>query len=181
MEYRLRALLSLALLASSLVICCVDSKQSTPDLAKTSFLTYENQNHKIKINYPSDWEKIEDYLGVVMFSTPVKYRENSMLVIFSEEVSDGSYSLNNLTETHLIIAKNESGFKLLELTNTTLSGYPAKRTAYTFTDKYTFFQLWVDTIKNNKTYSVFYSTIDEDRYLHNLPIAEEMIKSFEIT
>ena len=162
--------------------------QTTKD---DNFLPYENNKYAIRIQYPSDWEKLEfSQRGstldiVVIFRSPPENSSDTKLENLLIQVGNlpfenipldqvVSASINNLKQSLI-------DFELVELNATTLSGNnPAHKAVYTNRegeDKHKTMQIL--SIKEDKAYLLTYSA-EERKYSDYLPTIEKMIDSFEI-
>ena len=151
------------------------------------FLTYENPTHGIKINYPGDWDVIEDLPAplVVGFISPL---ENSLDDIFDNvliSVGDllSPMSLDDVTD--LFIARNEKNvdnFKIIESNATTLGGVPAHKIVFTGKPKDSPVDLemmQVLTVIEKRFYMIQFFA-EQGKYSDYLPTIQLMIDSFEI-
>lgn len=150
------------------------------------FLTYTNPNYGVEINYPMDWDIMENYMGTVaIFLSPQEnpnddFRDNANIVV--QDLSGMSMDLeqyNSLSMTQLqqLITK----FKVIEpISITMLAGIPACRIKYQGKQgklKLQWYSIW--TIMDNAAYVVT-CTAKQDSYNKYLPIFNEMISSFRI-
>ncbi len=143
----------------------------------SGYLTYTNRSAGISIQYPSSWTKTEGKpnetvsfnLGTSAFFTvtaPEKL-ETMTLDDYSQGAVSGIQRLND--------------FKLLNSTNSTLSGYPAKRLVYTYVNEDTPSQAMLQlTLVNRTGYALLYTTT-QSLYPNYLGIAQNMTQSFNIT
>ena len=146
-----------------------------------NFLTYENFTLGIKIEYPSDWIKVEDYSGSW-------FRNNNQTVnVRVESIPYLNESLDNLTTQQInLTAQQFPGRQLID-TNGTIIGdnYTAHKIVFTFPEEpadlnglwYKEIQVW--TINAGRAYIISYYTpvYDYDNYL---PFAQKMVDSFRI-
>jgi hypothetical protein len=154
------------------------------------WLTYENQERGIKIDYPSDWDVDENLPGnpdVVFFGSRSddpsdEFIEN--LAISFQDLSGKPMNQSEYTEHRLLTAiKGVTDYELLESSdNYTLSSNPAHKRVQT--GKYDGFasMKWMEiwTVKNDKAYSLAYMA-EEDKYSKYIDTVNEMIDSFTIT
>ncbi len=152
-----------------------------PPAASETFLTYENADYKIKIDYPSDWAKTEDTEAVIAFLSPKSgssddFRENINLVmndLSGQELTLDSYSQVVLEQLKYAFTDME----VLESGYTTLSKNPAYKVVYTKSNLKVM-QVWA--IRNDISYILTY-TAREDTYSNYLSSIQKMIDSFAIT
>jgi PsbP-like protein len=169
-------------------------QQQETALAQTTkeddFLTYENYTYAIRIQYPSDWERLEfnqrDSLNiVVIFRSPPENSSDTKLENFLIQV--GNLPFQNIPLDEVVDANINNlkqsliDFELIELNATTLSGNnPAYKVVYTNRegeDEHKTMQ--VLSIKEDKAYLLTYIA-EKRKYLDYLPIIEKMIDSFGI-
>ena len=155
------------------------------------FLTYENYTYAIRIQYPSDWERLEfNQRGnsvnvVVIFRSPPENSSDTKLENLLIQV--GNLPFENIPLDEVISANINNlkqsliDFELIELNATTLSGNnPAYKVIYTNSegeDKHKTMQIL--SIKEDKAYLLTYSA-EKRKYSDYLPTIEKMIDSFEI-
>ena len=109
--------------------------------SQAQFLTYENPDYDVSIQYPNDWTHSEDNLlrhQVVMFSAPeIEEKESTVSTIIyipAELVVavQPLYSPNMTTSQFVKQFLNEaysspSDYKIIESSNTTFAGMPAQK------------------------------------------------------
>jgi len=170
-----------------------------------AFLTYENPNYGIKIQYPSSWVKIEEQEGggelgstattpvLVSFFSPAKsptdeHPESVNIVV--EVLPSQTFTLDEYTQSGINELRTSlQDVNIIESTdNTTLAGNPAHKIIYTFTfiDKdnpsnqlsIKNMQIW--TVKNGKAYVFSYGGVVSE-FSESLADAQKMIDSSEIS
>jgi hypothetical protein len=166
-----------------------NSQQQT--LAQTSastgsFVTYENSNYRFKIQYPSNWEKVEFSPGIkesgrniiVNFISPQEtfsdlFRE--YLIIEVQDHPTNASSLDQSLPRFAVIEPNAS-------TPTTYTNvdHPSHKIVYSYSDSIVGKAevMEIDMIEGNRLYSLSYHA-DATKYSSYLPVIEKMIKSFE--
>jgi serine/threonine-protein kinase len=156
-----------------------------------SSLTYENPIYGIRIQYPSDWEKLEFIQGrsgfnviVILRSPPENTSDTKLenLVIQignlpSENVSLGevvSMNINSLKQSLIDFELNES------TTITIDGGNPAHKIVYTEREENNELSkvMQVLMIKSDKIYLITYIA-EQRKYDSYLPTIQNMIDSFE--
>lgn len=200
MEYKTEKFLSFGLMALFVIGVifisgCVQEETNAPTTttkppeiqqSTTNFLTYESRDYGIKINYPMDWIKREQFMGtVVMFLSPTEsasdiFQEN--LVVTVNDLSAQPITLEESVDPDINQLKMiVTDFKLVDSSATSLAGNPAHKVVYTGKDgQYNLEWMQVWTIKDDKAYIVTY-TAEQDKYSEFLGTVEEMVQSFEIT
>jgi hypothetical protein len=156
------------------------------------FKTYENSTYGIRMQYPSDWKKVEP--------SQVSQASNFNIIVGfispKESVSDTSppaalsIGIHNLsssqditpdqyTDTHINSIRKQTN--LLESNATALKGNSsnnlAHKVVYINSEGQKIMQVW--TVKGDKAYHITYAA-NETRYTDYLPPIQKMINSFEI-
>jgi len=120
------------------IITTIPSQDNGTTITTSPFLTYKNPTSRIRIQYPSDWEKLEfnQRNVVVIFRSPPENSSDTKLENLLIQV--GNLPSQNITLDEIasanINALNQSliDFELIELNATTLSGNnPAHKVVYT--------------------------------------------------
>jgi hypothetical protein len=176
-----------------------NSQQQT--LAQTSastssFVTYENSNYRFKIQYPSNWEKVEFSPGIkesgrsiiVNFISPQEtfsdlFRE--YLIIEVQDHPSNAISLDRYTSQLIdTYKKSLPRFAVIESNTSTATytnvGHPSHKIVYSYSDSIVGKAevMEIDIIEGNRLYSLSYHA-DATKYSSYLPAIEKMIKSFE--
>jgi serine/threonine-protein kinase len=189
--------MTIIILISLLLLANTTTQQQKTAIAQTTttkehdFLTYENYTYAIRIQYPSDWERLEfNQRGnsvnvVVIFRSPPENSSDTKLENLLIQV--GNLPFENIPLDEVISANINNlkqsliDFELIELNATTLSGNnPAYKVIYTNSegeDKHKTMQIL--SIKEDKAYLLTYSA-EKRKYSDYLPTIEKMIDSFEI-
>jgi hypothetical protein len=151
-----------------------------------NFLLYDNVTNGFRIEYPSNWQKIEKPLtSSINFISPFESDKDRY-----KEIIDVSFlgftndtSLNdwvNYTINFLNTSFND--FQLLESNATTLAGNPAHKLVYIISHPIfgiTKTMLIATMSDNRNIYTITYFT-KPNQYDNSLPIAQRMINSFQI-
>jgi hypothetical protein len=152
-------------------------------------LTCENPTYGIRIQYPSDWQKLEfsrrDSLGIaVIFRSPPENASDTKLENLLIQVGNLPFqniSLEVLNNANIDNLRNSLvDFELVESTATTIAYNPAYKIIYTDTvgqDERKTMQ--VLSIKEDKVYLITY-TAEASRYDRYLPTIQKMIDSFRL-
>jgi hypothetical protein len=168
---------------------------NSTNVLPTAFLTYNNSDVGIKIEYPNNWRVstpgFEDYSQIVSFFSPLE----NLTDVFPARViiSQQSYVQNVTLGAYTNITLNQSqalGVNITESKPTKLSGQDAHQlvttlgaggnefTATTPAPISKVMQVW--TVQDNKVYILYYIA-DEPKYSAYLPIIQKMIDSFVIS
>lgn len=161
--------------------------ESVTDLTSTpsktlNFYTYENSTFGIRIQYPSDWKKVEDDRGVWFRTT------NESVNLRVESLAYLNRTLDNLTKRQInLTAQQFPGRSIVELNSVTLRhNYPGIKIVFTYPEdpeddlqaiRYKEMQFW--TIRDGRAYIFSYFTT-ADAYDNYLPVVNEIIESFDI-
>ncbi|GAI33931.1 unnamed protein product, partial [marine sediment metagenome] len=165
---------------------CEEKSSENGDNNEPSFYTYENIENGIRIEYPTLWNKYENPPQVpdvtVLFSSPSSEptKTGSLMIAVLGNVN---LSMDEVKEAHienLSIQSAYSDFNIIYEDSAVLSGLPAYKIIFTFTqDVYTWRQLEIWTIKDNTLYLLVHQA-DQAYYENFVDDIEHMISSFEI-
>lgn len=156
-----------------------DTKTTT-----SNFLTYENNTLGIKIQYPSDWIKMQKesvYGFIVSFRSPISTESGKAPSVLGSLGIDviNLHSKTSLTDYIFSytysLKKYHPEVKINESNATTLAGNPAYKILFTDSKGIKIMQIW--TIKGYKIYHIIYPIAD----FISLPVLQRMIDSFQIT
>jgi eukaryotic-like serine/threonine-protein kinase len=172
------------LLASFLILTILSSlsyvttRQTTiAQTDQTNFTTYENPTFGIRIQYPSDWGRLDlSFLGASadIDFYPLDDTSGAKDVrIQVKTLPSQNMTLEQYTNTQI---KSIEG-QILESNATTLSGIEAHQLVFTNIGLKTM-QIW--TLKEDKVYTITYVAEEED-FENDLQVARRMIESFGIT
>jgi serine/threonine-protein kinase len=147
---------------------------------RLNFSPYENSSFGIKILYPSDWKKIEDFRGSW-------FRNFNESVNMRMEIIPWNRSLDDLTSNQIsLIEQQFPRQELIESNATTIgANYTGHKIVFTFPEEprnldVKFKEMKVWTINGSRGYIISYFT-PTDPYDNYLPIAQKIIDSFRIT
>ena len=167
-------------------------------VGQEDFLKFENMTFGIRIQYPTNWEKVEDHLPlnvIVVFDPPGG--SDSVIGIDGIDIVIApvppNVTLEQYTEDYInLLGDIFSEFSIVESSPTTLADYPAYRVVYTgrvernevfenvqYRDVILNKVMEVWTLKDSKAYLISYYA-DEKKYDNYLETAQKMIDSFEI-
>ena len=161
--------------------------------SQAQFLTYENPDYDVSIQYPNDWTPSEDNLlrhQVVMFSAPeIEEKESTVSTIIyipAELVVavQPLYSPNMTTSQFVKQFLNEaysspSDYKIIESSNTTFAGMPAQKIImYEYGDDSNSKVQRTIGIHNGHAYMIKYLA-EPGQFDSYLPTAQAMIDSFQ--
>jgi serine/threonine-protein kinase len=157
----------------------------SPKPLPSNFLIYENKVEGIKIGYPADWTKKEQYMeSVVAFLSPKEspsdtFQENVNIIV--QDLSAQPMTLEEYTELSINqIGQLVTNANIIESEATSLANNPGHKLVYTGIQgeyELKWMQIW--TIKDNKAYIITY-TAQIDKYSDFLEPVKQMIDSFEI-
>ncbi|MGC1134906.1 MAG: PDZ domain-containing protein [Nitrososphaeraceae archaeon] len=151
--------------------------------ATPRFLWYENKDEGIKIKYPSDWRLSESDLtkqDIVKFFSPETVNINNSSVSaagFFVKILPSDISLDAIARAEQEDTENTRN---LDMFLTEVSNLPAyERVFYDYSDTdRTLKLLSVFTIKDDQLFRINFAA-DPPNYNDYLPLAREMIKSFQ--
>ncbi len=160
------------------------STNQTTSNGSSTFLTYENSNYGIKIQYPSTWTKVrpanQSSNDIVRFISPPGTTPLSFDII----VSTGSISplipLQLYANAGIALLKNSFlDFNLISSNATTLGGVPAQKMIYTASlpSGLTLKFLQFFAIKDSTSYIITSGTLPAD-FATYLPTIQKMASSF---
>ena len=154
------------------------------------FLTYQNSTDGIKIQYPSNWKKVEhgDNAGIpshtIEFLSPMTANDTFQENVFVK-VDPFPQSLRQLVVGEVDGFKTHTvNFMLLNSVPSTLDGNPAQILVFKYSNFLPQFNtlkaMIVLTVKDQKAYAISY-VAESSKYSEYLPTIQEMINSFRIT
>src|SRR5215216_5975162 len=145
-------------------------------IAQADFTTYENPKFRIRLQYPSDWGRLDlSFLGTSADFDfyPLDDTSGTKDVrIQVKALPIQNMSLEQYTITQIDSIEGE----ILESNVTTLGNLPAHEIVFTNIGLKTM-QVW--TLKDDKVYTITY-VAEEDEYENDLQIAQRIIESFGI-
>jgi hypothetical protein len=153
----------------------------------TNFLTFQVPIYGIKIDYPSNWTKVQG-LNYLDFQAP-RGLAKGKLISFEIRIDYLPPEINTLekyTQIKLNIHRFAGGeFRLIALNSTHISGQqPAYKTVYTNTFPSigaVVKTMEITMMKNNNTgYDIRYFTDPSSDYPKYLPIVQKMLESVQI-
>lgn len=143
---------------------------------QADFRTYENPEFGIRVQYPSDWGRLDlSFLGTSadIDFYPLNDTSGAKAVrIQVEQLPSQNMTLDQYTDTQI----NSTEGQILESNVTTLGNLPAHEIVFTDVGLKTL-QVW--TLKDDKVYAITYVAEEED-YENGLQIAQRIIESFGI-
>jgi hypothetical protein len=154
-------------------------------LAQEQFLTYEDPELGISIQYPSNWEKLVSLNNFVTFTAPPETDTRiypAALGLKVQEVSSQNISLQEVTNVQISdLKKSNPDLNVLESTSTTIADNPAHKIVFSATDNKEVerkaMQVW--TVIGNKAFLITYKA-EPDKFTSYLPTIERMIDSFKV-
>jgi hypothetical protein len=199
MKNRFLIMLTVALLAATMCIAgcnfkvgntTTSSPSPTPTVISPTptfvpqnnpgYLNYTNSSLGFKLQYPSSWKVTAGENTTVIFSLP----DTAVRVVFaSEDLSGSKLSLDEYVQVSLSSFKqgaNFTNFVVVNTTDTTLAGHPAKELNFTGTSSGINMQgKLVISVVDNTGYIVAYAAT-KGVYPDQVATADNMIKSFNI-
>jgi Bacterial Ig domain len=148
-----------------------------------NFLTYENPVLGIRLQYPSNWEKIEQQMGRlhVIFRSPTENSSDTFQEILGISIMNlpsRNISLHQIIEAHInILDMTVPALQINESSAFTLADNPAHRVVYANNTRFEVMESW--TIKDDKVYVIVY-VAEASKYSGYLPIIQRMLDSFGI-
>lgn len=149
-----------------------------------TFLTYENKKKGIKINYPPDWEVVEDEWRIELaftapFESSVQYRGS--VVVDVQDISEHPMTLDEYTDLSLKEIEQVIGnLKINKIAQTILVGNKAHKLIFSRKQgEYDLKMMQIWTIIGNEVYTISYSHGFE-YFPKYLKIVQEMANSFKI-
>lgn len=172
----------------------------------SNFLTYENSDYGISIQYPVDWNKDEgitflNKLGlnklaedsIVSFSPSSTIDVDFQIYIYKpNDISSFPYSnitLRELVNRQINDLRESYGFRGISSEPTSLASNPAYNIVYYGSDlESKTMEIW--TLKNDKAYEIEYTAVDSldgntdrqariSQFSYYLPTVQQMIDSFK--
>jgi len=171
--------------------CTSNNNTPTPSVASATrdpkfvpkntsgYLTYSNRSAGISIQYPSSWQKKEGSAGEIVSFNVSGLPSMSFTVIAPLNFAGTATTLNEFSQGAL--PTNLTNFKLLNSTNTTLSGYPAVKHVFTYMndDGTTSVGMLELTLVNRTGYGLLYAAT-QDTYNTYVGIAQNITQSFNV-
>ena len=145
-------------------------------IAQADLTTYENPKFGIRVQYPSDWGRLDlSFLGA---SADIDfYPLDDTSGTKDVRIQVKALPLQNMTlEQYTNIQINSVEGQILESNATTLGNLPAHEIVFTNIGLKTM-QVW--TLKDDKVYTITY-VAEEDDYENDLQIAQRIIESFGV-
>jgi eukaryotic-like serine/threonine-protein kinase len=168
----------LLLSLSIIIITSLLSVPLTDQQTNSKFVTYDNPTFGVRIQYPSDWGRLD--LSFMQDSADIDFYP----LADTSLAKNVKIQVNNLPSQNMTLEEytnsqiNPLEEKLLKSNTTTLAGMPGYEIVFTSLQGLKTMQIW--TIKNDKAYIITYVAQEED-YEKELQVAQKMIDSFEIT
>jgi eukaryotic-like serine/threonine-protein kinase len=166
------------IIITSLLSVSLTGQQTTVAQTNSEFVTYDNPTFGVRIQYPSDWGRLD--LSFLQQSADIDFYP----LADTSLAKNVKIQVNNLPSRNMTLEEytnsqiNPLEERLLESNTTTLAGIPGYEIVFTSLQGLKTMQVW--TIKNDKAYIISYVAQEED-YEKELQVAQKMIDSFEIT
>ena len=165
------------IIITSLLSVSLTGQQTTVAQTNSKFVTYDNPTFGVRIQYPSDWGRLD--LSFLQHSADIDFYP----LADTSLAKNVKIQVNNLPSRNMTLEEytnsqiNPLEERLLESNTTTLAGIPGYEIVFTSLQGLKTMQVW--TIKDDKAYIITYVAQEED-YEKDLQIAQKMIDSFEI-
>ncbi len=159
-------------------LCTTLAQSNETAIPTNETFPYDNPNLGFTLEYPSDWTKDESITFVSPMSETDEAPESISITteIIPTNLTLGEYSNSALR----LLEEQFPDFTLLELVNSTLSGFPAQQIVYTYTQDGTelkLMQIWA--VADGTVYALTYGGIPAE-FNDALPDFQSMVDSFEI-
>jgi protein-disulfide isomerase len=159
-----------------------NSQQQQPN-----FVTYENSDSGIKIDYPADWNKIENSVTDIEFHPPPEAataQSNTSIKLTVTPLQSNTVTMNSIVdETLKDKSKNLENFLLLESSpilnpKAKAQDTPTHKLIYSYIgpDNSNIIQLDYGTINNDKLYLLSF-TADTKKFYDYVQVADRMMAS----
>lgn len=160
------------------------TQEPTPSLPSVESNVYSNSEYGFSLEYPEDWDVLEDYMGMVFMICGPLVDEYIVNVNLSTEQLDETVTLKDYARMVELTTKRQSlNYEKLDEYSTTIGGQPAIVLVMTCTmeiegKEYTLKDSGAVLIKDNIAYIITYDVPAElhDEYSNCF---ELMIDSFE--
>ncbi|MEA2055232.1 MAG: PsbP-related protein, partial [Candidatus Thermoplasmatota archaeon] len=179
-------IVGIAVLLLVVSLCgCEEKSSENGDSNEPTFYTYENTEKGISIEYPATWIKQENPPQaeeiLVLFTSqsgePTKIGSLMISVLDLEDHMGMDWFKQAHIENLSILIPD---FNIIYEDSSTLSGLPAYKIVFTFTqDLYTWRQLEIWTIKDNTLYLLVHQA-DQANHNEFIDTIDQMIESFKI-
>lgn len=156
----------------------INERITTAQENETKFVNYSNPTFGIRIQYPSDWGRLDlsflqnDSADIDFY--PLDDASGALSVRIQVETLLSSQNMTLEEYTNSKIDSIEA--QILESNATTLATLPAHE-ILSISPLLKTMQVW--TFKNDKVYTITYTAEEED-FQNDLQVAQRMIESFEI-
>lgn len=175
--------LILLIIIFNFFVGCQEESSNNQDTIEYS--TYENSELGFSIEYPSDWNKLENPQEVpdvtVVFASPSNEptKTGNLMVSILDNIL---MTMEEFKDAHIEnLSSIISNFTLISEKSITISDLPGYEIIYTFTEgMYTWRQLEVWTIANDILYFLVHQA-DQAYYENFANEIDHMINSFSIT
>ena len=157
-----------------------------------NFLTYDSPIYGFKIQYPSDWQKIEfseveegNRKIIVNFVSPLGSPSDTFREYFIIErglLKVPTRSLDSSVDTYITSLKFLPNFKLIESNMLSLANNPAEKLVYSYNNPLVGVTQTMDTliIKDDKLFLLSFNS-DAATYNNYLPIIQKMLDSLSFS
>jgi hypothetical protein len=170
---------------------CSQKAVALPVISR-NFQTYESPIYGFRIQYPSDWEKIEfsdvqegNRKIIVNFVSPLESQSDNFREYFIIErglLKAPTRSPDSGVNTYLNSLKSFPNFKLIESQALSLANHPAEKLVYSFSNPQVGVTKVMDTliIKDDKLFLLSFNS-DAATFNNYLPIIQKMLDSLSLS
>jgi hypothetical protein len=149
----------------------------------SGYLTYSNRSAGISIQYPSSWQKKEGSPNEIVSFNVSGLPSMFFTVTAPQNFAGTATTLDDFSKSALSeLSTKLTDFQLINSTNITLSGYPAKQHVYAYknNDLTTSVAQLQLTLVNRTGYGLLYVGAPISVYNNYIGIAQNMTKSFNV-
>jgi hypothetical protein len=198
MRKHISTVIVVGILLAAMVVaagCTSNNNTPTPSVASATrdpkfvpkntsgYLTYSNSSAGISIQYPSSWQKQEGSAGGIVSFNVSGIPSMSFTVTAPQNFAGTATTLDDFSQSALSeLSTKLTDFQLINSTNITLSGYPAKQHVYAYknNDLTTSVAQLQLTLVNRTGYGLLYVGTPISVYNTYIGIAQNMTKSFNV-
>lgn len=141
--------------------------------------TYTNEDEGFLFMYPGNWNVKEESTMVAVFA-PAESGYSASIAIMKSD-ADETYFSATMSDFESLYSSGKDNFKMLDLSDITLSGHSARKLIYTYSDnRGSYTQVQYFYIVNSDMYFVTCSSLKEhfDKYA---PVFDTIMDSYTIT
>ena len=168
------------------------TKRCGLSVTSRNLLTYDSLLYGFRIQYPSDWEKIEfsdvqegNRKIIVNFVSPLESQSDNFREYFIIErglLKALTRSTDSSVDTYITSLKSLPNFKLIESQALSLANNPAEKLVYSFSNPQVGVTKVMDTliIKDDKLFLLSFNS-DAATFNNYLPVIQKMLDSLSLS